>query len=248
MNKEKFNRTRPKLNSDVDELQTHIKDLANKIYREFEIAVASLQRAGYVVLARSTPLSDNVPIQVIGYPKDEFDQLANDIGLDSAFKKAYDLLVPTTGYEPYFIYNRPLSEVSKMQKTYKPLGSIAPYIEKQPELTSESVLAANLLISADMAHLRATGISIGGKLWPYDMAVNNPSDELMMSFVELRRILGAINQRSNDGDLDFIAAKLEDKRLQTVLEACFKKLGYTLQEVPDRSPEPNAPVYFKISW
>lgn len=135
-----------------------------------------------------------------------------------------------------------------MQKTDIPLGSIAPYVEKLPELTPTGILAANLLLAAETARLKATGISIGGKLWPYNMAVNNPSDELMMSFVELHRILEAINQRSNAGDLDFIAAKLEDKRLQVVLEACLKKLGYTLQDLPDCLSEPSAPVHFKISW
>lgn len=104
------------------------------------------------------------------------------------------------------------------------------------------------LFTAEEARLQATGIKIGIKLWDFTEATKNPSDELMSEFFELINILGAIASTAHAGGRSYTESKLKDTRLQQVLEACLKKLGYSLSPVRKRSSEDDAPEYFQISW
>lgn len=104
------------------------------------------------------------------------------------------------------------------------------------------------LFTAEEARLQATGIKIGIKLWDFTEATKNPSDELMSEFYELINILGAIESTAHVGGRHYTESKLKDARLQQVLEACLKKLGYSLSPVLERSSEEDAPEYFQISW
>lgn len=216
-------------------------DLVVQILKARYNAARTLLRQGQVILARDSQIRHGRPTRVYGYPRHLFDELAKNAGLRAAFIQVYTTLYWNNhNIVPFFIYDEKELEEETMMVPNDPAPT---------STENQSFLQDLVLISAAEARLQATGILIGGKLWPYEEATTSPSNELMSNFPELRSVLSKVRASAHVQKTAVDIERLVDKRLQAVLDACLKKLGYHLgTPVCNTYGDRDTKEYYSVNW